>query len=292
MTYTEFFTGTPWVLPVFALLLGLMIGSFLNVVIYRLPLMMDREWRAQCHEFLDLPAAGPPDPHFALFNLAKPDSHCPQCKHALGAAENIPVLSYLIQRGKCRHCAAPIALRYPVMESVTALLSCLIAIQFGFTWLTLALLVFTWSLIVLTMIDIDHQLLPDDITLPLLWLGLLVNTQGWLVDLDSAVWGAIGGYIVLWLIYWAFKLLTGKEGMGYGDFKLLAALGAWLGWQALPQIILLSSLVGAVVGISLVVIRGQDRNIPIPFGPYLASAGLLALLWGDALTALFFTWMA
>jgi leader peptidase (prepilin peptidase)/N-methyltransferase len=290
MTYTEFFTGSPYVLPLFALILGLMIGSFLNVVIYRLPLMMDNEWRTQCHEFLELPPPAAPKNPFAVFNLAKPDSHCPHCKHVISAAENIPVLSYLVQRGKCRHCAAPISARYPLIESITALLSALIAIEFGFTWLTLALLVLTWSLIVLTMIDVDHQLLPDDITLPLLWLGLLVNTQGWLTTLDSAVWGAIGGYVILWSIYWLFKLLTGKEGMGYGDFKLLAALGAWLGWQALPQIILLSSLVGAVVGITLIVARGQDRNIPIPFGPYLASAGFLALLWGDTITTLFFTW--
>ena len=166
----------------------------------------------------------------------------------------------------------------------------LVAVKFGFTWLTLAVLVLTWGLIALTMIDFDHQLLPDDITLPLLWLGLLVNTQGWLTPLDSAVWGTIGGYLVLWSVYWLFKLVTGKEGMGFGDFKLLAALGAWLGWQALPQIILLSSLVGAIVGITLIVARGQDRNVPIPFGPYLASAGFIALLWGDQITNLFFTW--
>ena len=290
MTYTEFFTGNPLVLPLFTLILGLMIGSFLNVVIYRLPLMMQNEWRAQCHEFLELPQPDAPQSTFAVFNLAKPDSHCPQCKHAIGVAENIPVFSWLLQRGRCKHCAAPISARYPIIESVTALLSVLVAVKFGFTWLTLAVLVLTWGLIALTMIDFDHQLLPDDITLPLLWLGLLVNTQGWLTPLDSAVWGTIGGYLVLWSVYWCFKLVTGKEGMGFGDFKLLAALGAWLGWQALPQIILLSSLVGAIVGITLIVARGQDRNVPIPFGPYLASAGFIALLWGDQITNLFFTW--
>ena len=289
MTYTEFFTGNPLVLSLVALVLGLVVGSFLNVVIYRLPLMMQREWRAQCHEFLELEDKTAPEAHFPVFNLAKPDSHCPVCRHALGAAENIPVVSWLWQRGRCRHCAAPVSLRYPLVESATGLLSCLIAATFGFGWLTAALLLFSWALVVLTMIDVDHQLLPDDITLPLLWLGLLVNTQGWLTTLDSAVWGAIGGYLSLWSIYWIFKLLTGKEGMGYGDFKLLAALGAWLGWQALPQVILLSSLVGAATGLTLMALRGHGRNVPIPFGPYLAGAGLLALLWGDDLTLLFFS---
>jgi leader peptidase (prepilin peptidase) / N-methyltransferase len=290
MTYTEFFASNPLVLPLFALLLGLMIGSFLNVVIYRLPLMMEADWRVQCHEFLDLPVPSAPKHAFAVFNLAKPSSHCPHCKHALGAGENVPVLSYVLQRGKCKHCKAPISARYPIMETVTGLLSMLVAMKFGFAWPTLAVLVLTWALIALTMIDVDHQLLPDDITLPLLWLGLLVNTQGWLVPLESAVWGAIGGYGLLWSVYWLFKLATGKEGMGFGDFKLLGALGAWLGWQALPQIILLSSLVGAVVGISLIVIKGRDKNVPIPFGPYLAAAGFIALMWGELITKAFFAW--
>jgi leader peptidase (prepilin peptidase)/N-methyltransferase len=292
MTYTEFFTGNPLVLPLLALVLGMMIGSFLNVVIYRLPLMMDTDWRAQCHEFLDLPPPPAPKNAFASFNLAQPASHCPHCKHQLGASENIPVLSYLLQGAKCKHCAAPISARYPIIEAVTGLLSLLVAWKFGFDWLTLAVLVLTWSLVALTMIDFDHQLLPDDITLPLLWLGLLINTQGWLTPLESAVWGAIGGYGLLWSVYWLFKLVTGKEGMGFGDFKLLGALGAWLGWQALPQIILLSSLVGAVVGITLIMVKGRDRNVPIPFGPYLAAAGFIALIWGDAITAAFFAWAA
>lgn len=290
MTIVEFVAGNPIVLLALAFMLGLIVGSFLNVVIYRLPLMMEREWRAQCHEFLELPAPVPEGPA-GKFNLAQPASHCPHCKHAIGAGENIPVLSYVLQRGKCAHCKTPISPRYPVLELVTAVFSTLIAANFGFTWLTLALLVFTWSLIVLTMIDLDCQLLPDDITLPLLWLGLILNSQGLLTSLENALWGAVAGYLILWSIYWVFKLLTGKEGMGYGDFKLLAALGAWLGWQALPQIILLSSLVGAIVGIGMIVLKGRDKNIPIPFGPYLASAGFLALLWGDHLTALFFDFM-
>ncbi|MEY4642092.1 MAG: hypothetical protein RLZZ227_2086 [Pseudomonadota bacterium] len=290
MTYTEFFTGNPLVLPLFALVLGLLIGSFLNVVIYRLPLMMENQWRVQCHEFLDLPAPVADRKSFAVFNLAKPASHCPHCRHAIGAGENIPVISYLVQGGKCKHCKAPISARYPIIETITGLLTALVAAKFGFEWLTLAVLVLTWALVALTMIDFDHQLLPDDITLPLLWLGLLVNTQGWLTTLDSAIWGAICGYLMLWSVYWLFKLVTGKEGMGYGDFKLLGALGAWLGWQALPQIILLSSLVGAVVGITLIVVKGRDKNVPIPFGPYLAAAGFIALMWGNTLTSVFFNW--
>lgn len=285
---TEFFAAWPLGLSLCALLLGLVVGSFLNVVVYRYPLMMKDDWRRQCHDFLELPLPADENRTFAVFNLASPGSHCPQCKHAIGALENIPVLSWLIQGGKCKHCGVRIPLRYPATELVTALLSMLVVSHAGFTWLSLALLVLTWTLIVLTLIDFDHQLLPDDMTLPLLWLGLLVNSQGWLTDLESAVYGAMGGYLILWAVYWGFKLLTGKEGMGYGDFKLLAALGAWLGWQALPQIILLSSFVGAFVGIVLMVLRKQDRSTPIPFGPYLATAGFISLMWGDAVTDTFF----
>lgn len=291
MMLTDFFASYPLALPLFTLVLGLVIGSFLNVVIYRYPMMLEAAWREQCYEFLALP---PPDNsarHFAVFNLAMPGSHCPQCKHAIAVHENIPVLSWLLLGGKCRHCKERIPLRYPLMELLTGLLSLLVVSQFGFGWISLALLLFTWCLITLTMIDIDRQLLPDDLTLPLLWLGLAVNSMGWLTDLESAVFGAMGGYLTLWCVYWGFKLLTGKEGMGYGDFKLLAALGAWLGWQALPQIILLSSLVGAVVGSSMMLLRGQGRDMPIPFGPYLASAGFLALLWGEQLNQLFFAFL-
>lgn len=285
---TEFFAAWPPGLALCAFLLGLVVGSFLNVVVYRYPLMMKADWRQQCHDFLELPPPADEGKTFAVFNLASPGSHCPQCKHPIGALENIPVFSWLIQGGKCRHCGVRIPLRYPATELVTALLSALVVAHGGFTWLSLALLLLTWTLIVLTLIDYDHQLLPDDMTFPLLWLGLLVNSQGWLTDLQSAVFGAMGGYLILWGVYWGFKLLTGKEGMGYGDFKLLAALGAWLGWQALPQIILLSSFVGAFVGIALMVLRKHDRSTPIPFGPYLATAGYISLLWGDAVTDTFF----
>jgi len=291
MTFAEYFSGHATLLLVYAVIIGMIVGSFLNVVIYRLPLMMERDWRAQCHEFLDMPAPEPGKDSLAVFNLAMPPSHCPHCKHRIGASENIPVLSFLWQRGKCKHCRVPISPRYPIMEAVTGLLSAVIVYHYGFGWVTLALLVFMWILITLTMIDIDHQLLPDDLTIPLLWLGLLVNAHDGLVPLRDAVLGAAGGYLVLWGVYHAFKLLTGKEGMGYGDFKLLGALGAWLGWQAVPEIILLSSVAGAVVGLSLVVLKGRDKEVPMPFGPYLAAAGFIALLWGDAVSGqLFALW--
>lgn len=291
MSQTEFLATHPLALSLLALLLGLMVGSFLNVVIYRLPLMMQREWRAQCHEFLALEDTMVPAAHFPRFNLAWPASHCPHCRHTLTAGENIPLLSWLLQRGKCRHCRGSVSPRYPLLELATALLTALVAARFGFTLQTLALLPFVWTLIVLAMIDYDHQLLPDDLTLPLLWGGLLVNTQSLLTPLDSAVWGAIAGYLALWTIYWLFKLLTGREGMGHGDFKLLAALGAWLGWQALPPLILLSSLTGAVIGLALMVGKGHARDVPIPFGPFLAAAGVLVLL-GPDLTLSFFGWLA
>lgn len=299
MSLAEFFVTSPWALLVAALLLGLMVGSFLNVVIYRLPLMMEREWTAQCQEFLATPpktgevAKGTqPHGHAAPFNLAVPRSHCPACGHAISALENIPVLSWLVLRGRCRACENTISLRYPLIEAITALLSALVAWQFGFTWFTLGALILVWALMALTMIDIDHQLLPDDITLPLLWLGLVMAAMGTgKVSLSDAVWGSIGGYGILWAVYWSFKLLTGKEGMGYGDFKLLAALGAWLGWQALPIIILLSALVGAIAGITLIIVKGQDKNIPIPYGPYLSAAGFIALIWGESINSMYFNYV-
>jgi len=271
----------PTILISACLVLGLAVGSFLNVVIYRLPLMMQREWEQQCAELRDEEL--PPQERF---NLAVPRSRCPHCQHAISALENIPVLSWLWLRGRCRGCQAAISWRYPAIELISGLLSALVAWKFGYGLSTLAALLFVWAMVALTFIDFDTQLLPDDITLPLLWLGLLVNLQGGFTDIGSAVIGAMAGYLVLWSIYWAFKLITGKEGMGYGDFKLLAAIGAWFGWQLLPMTILLSSIVGAVVGISLIVFSRHGRNTPIPFGPYLATAGLIALFWGKALSQL------
>jgi leader peptidase (prepilin peptidase)/N-methyltransferase len=259
--------------------LGLLVGSFLNVVIHRLPKMMERDWQCQCAELRgEAPAEHEP------LSLAKPRSRCPSCGHAISALENIPVISWLFLRGHCSECSAPISVRYPIVEALTGLLSAFAAAHFGFGWAAAGAVLLVWCLIALTFIDFDTQLLPDSITLPLLWAGLLFNLSGTFVDLQSAVLGAIIGYLSLWSVYWGFKLTTGKEGMGYGDFKLLAALGAWLGWQMLPLVILLSSLVGAVVGIALIVLAKQGRNVPIPFGPYLAAAGLLALFWGKDLT--------
>ena len=285
----SFFATYPIALLGFALALGLIIGSFLNVVIFRLPVMMQREWTDQCHEFLEIEDNKNNDAeNFPSFNLARPGSHCPNCKHELTATENIPLLSYLLQSGKCKNCKTSISKRYPIIESICGLFTVLIAHQYGFSWLTLAVLILTWSLIVLTMIDYDHQLLLDDITMPILWLGLIINYFELITTLEAVFLGVIAGYMILWIVYWLFKLLTGKEGMGHGDFKLLAALGAWMGWQALPQIILLSSLIGALIGIGLIIIKGRDKNIPIPFGPYLAGAGFVSLLWSDELNQLYY----
>lgn len=260
-------------------ILGLLVGSFLNVVIYRLPKMMERGWQAQCAEL-----NGQPLVDHEPFNLVLPRSACPHCQHPISALENIPLLSYLFLRGKCAGCGAHISLRYPVVEAVSGLLSAYAAWHFGFGLAGIAALFFIWALIALTFVDFDTQLLPDAITLPLLWFGLLLNLNEAFASLANAVIGAVAGYLVLWSVYWLFKLVTGKEGMGYGDFKLLAAIGAWLGWTLLPLVILLSSLVGAVVGIALIVLAKRGRNIPIPFGPYLAGGGLIALFWGQALT--------
>lgn len=260
----------------FCAIIGLMIGSFLNVVIHRLPKMLEREWAGQCAAL-----RGEEIPEQPPFNLLVPRSACPSCGHQISAWENIPVISYLILRGRCAQCSTPIAKRYPIIEALTGLLSGFIAWHFGFGVAAFTALLFGWSLIALTCIDLETQLLPDDITLPLLWLGLLINLNGVFTGLPSAVIGAIAGYLALWAVYWLFKLATGKEGMGYGDFKLLAAIGAWLGWKMLPVVILLSSLVGAVVGIALIVIAKRGRHIPIPFGPYLAGGGLIALFWGE-----------
>lgn len=269
----------PVVFALAAGLLGLMVGSFLNVVIHRLPVMMERDWAMQCAELKD-----EAPPVFEPLSLARPRSRCPKCGHSISALENIPIISWLLLRGCCRGCAAPISLRYPLVEALTGLLFALAAWHFGFTAAGLGALVLIAALVALTAIDFDTQLLPDDITLPLLWIGLALNVFNVYTDLKSAVIGAMVGYLSLWAVYWLFKLFTGKEGMGYGDFKLLAALGAWLGWQMLPLTILLSSLVGAVVGIALMAFARHGRNVPIPFGPYLAAAGAIALIWGKPLT--------
>ncbi len=261
-------------------LLGLMVGSFLNVVIHRLPKILERDWQQQCAQLRgeEIAAAEP-------YSLSVPRSACPRCNHAISAWENIPVLSYLLLKGKCKGCGAKISPRYPVIETLSGLLCAMAAFHFGFGISALGAMLLIWALIALTAIDFDTQLLPDDITLPLIWAGLLFNLYGAFTSLHDAFLGAVFGYLALWTVYWLFKLITGKEGMGYGDFKLLAALGAWLGWQLLPLIILLSSLVGAIVGITLIVAVKHGRDIPIPFGPYLAGGGLIALFWGNQLTA-------
>jgi len=268
-------------LAVAAGLLGLCVGSFLNVVIHRLPKMMENDWSAQCAELRGEEAS----PAEAL-SLAKPRSRCPACGHQITALENIPLISYLlILRGKCSGCGTPISARYPIVEALTGILSAYAVWHFGPTLQAAGALLLLWALIALSGIDLDTQLLPDSITLPLLWLGLAFNLWTTYCDLPSAVVGAMAGYLALWSVFWLFKLATGKEGMGYGDFKLLAALGAWLGWQMLPAIILLSSVVGAAVGITLIVAAHHGRNIPIPFGPYLAAAGAIALFWGQQITS-------
>lgn len=256
---------------------GLSVGSFLNVVIYRLPAILEQGWKAECAELNNQPLESTE----SQLTLSTPASRCPECGHKIRAWENIPVLSYLILKGRCSACQAHISIRYPLIEVTAGLLSVIIAWHFGFTTITAGALLLTYALISLSMIDVDHQILPDNITLPVLWLGLFLNLFETYTDLASAVIGAIAGYLSLWSVFWLFKLLTGKEGMGYGDFKLLALFGAWLGWQYLPQIILLSSIVGAVIGIGMIAIRGRDRNIPIPFGPYLAIAGWISLLYGE-----------
>ncbi len=263
-----------------ALVLGLLVGSFLNVVIHRLPIMMQRDWRAQAREYLDLPI----EPT-STFNLVLPNSHCPQCDHEIRPWENIPLVSWLALRGKCSSCRAPISSRYPLVELLCGVLSGYVAWHFGFSWQAGAMLVLTWGLLAMSMIDVDHQLLPDSLVLPLLWLGLIVNYFGLFAPLPDAVWGAVAGYLCLWSVYWLFKLVTGKEGMGYGDFKLLAMLGAWGGWQVLPLTILLSSVVGAVLGTIMLRMQRADSGTTIPFGPYLAIAGWVALLWGDQITS-------
>ncbi|MCF5050492.1 prepilin peptidase [Pseudomonas syringae] len=274
------FTEFPWAFVAMALVLGLIVGSFLNVLVSRLPTMLEREWRAQAHDILGLPAdpAGPP------YNLMHPNSHCPHCEHPIRAWENIPLLSYVMLKGRCAHCEGAISLRYPFTELACALISAVVAWHFGVGWQAAAVMLLSWGLLAMSLIDVDHQLLPDVLVLPLLWLGLIVNAFELFVPLPDALWGAVIGYVSLWSVFWLFKLVTGKEGMGHGDFKLLALLGAWGGWQILPMTLLMSSLVGVFVGLILMRLRKAQASTPMPFGPYLAIAGWIALLWGGQIT--------
>ena len=273
---------SPLLLTSIIFIVGLLVGSFLNVVIYRLPIMMNRGWKKECTEYLELePAEGDDE----VFNLTLPLSRCPGCDTPIKPYQNIPVVSYIFLRGKCAQCKAHISLRYPLIEAFTGILSAIVAWHFGYGVELLFALLLTWSLVALSFIDIDHQLLPDSINFPLLWGGLFLSLFSIYTDAHSSIIGALAGYLSLWTVYQAFKLITGKEGMGYGDFKLLAVFGAWIGWQYLPLIILLSSIVGAVIGVSMIILVKKDKNIPIPFGPYLAVAGWIALLWGDKINS-------
>jgi leader peptidase (prepilin peptidase)/N-methyltransferase len=263
-----------------AVLFGLAIGSFLNVVVYRLPKMMERDWAAQCAEL-----AGTELPPQPVFTLARPRSRCPSCSAPIGALHNLPLVSWIALRGRCAACNAPIAARYPLVEATTGAVAGFLAWHYGFGPLAVLAFGFCATMLALALIDFDTQLLPDGLTLPLLWAGLLVNVWGVFAPLQDAVVGAMAGYLCLWTVYWGFKLVTGREGMGYGDFKLLAAIGAWLGWQVLPLVILLSSLAGAAIGIALIAAARLGRSVPMPFGPYLAIAGVVALIWGDAIIA-------
>ena len=279
-TSPVFFIGTVTVL-------GLLVGSFLNVVIYRLPLIVEREWQDECSRINGEATAGQAEPPLGLI---RPGSRCPHCGHRIGVLENIPVLSYLWLKGRCSECRTPISPRYPLIELITALLSAIVAWHFGFGLQAACALLLTWALIPLSMIDYDHQILPDAITLPFLWLGLTLSLYPVFADSHASIIGAMAGYLSLWAVYQLFRILTGKEGMGYGDFKLLAMLGAWMGWQALAVIVLLSTVVGAFFGILLMVLKGRDHQQPIPFGPYLAAAGWIALLWGEDITGSYLRW--
>jgi len=284
------FQSTPWLFYATVLFLGLSVGSFLNVVAYRLPLMMERDWKKDCHEFLEL---GPPkiEQRLSTLNLARPASACPNCGHNLRVWENIPVLSYLFLRARCSSCGTKISVQYPIVELLTGLASICVSYTFGVTLQTVAALLFTWILLALTLIDLKKQLLPDNLTLPLLWFGIFFSFFDLFADLKSSVIGAMAGYLILWSVYHLFKLLTKKEGMGYGDFKLLAALGAWAGYGYLPQIILVSSVVGSIAGITMLVIGKTRHQQPIPFGPYLAVAGWIALLWGETINETYLSFL-
>jgi len=294
MELIRVFQANPEFFYISVIILGLIIGSFLNVVIHRFPIMLLRDWRHDCHEFLkekfpgDLSSAVTPEETTPKYNLVVPRSACPHCGHPITAIENIPVLSYLFLKARCKSCKVNISIRYPVIEAVSGFLTFCVAWKFGVSFAFLSAALLTWALICLTMIDYDHQYLPDQITLPLIWLGLILNMDGMFTDLNSAIIGAVAGYLSLWTVYQVFKLVTGKEGMGFGDFKLLALFGTWLGWQMLPAIILISSILGSIVGISLIIIKRHEKGKPIPFGPYLAAAGWITLIWGAELNALYF----
>jgi len=275
----DFFLQNTGTFYLFVILFSLSVGSFLNVVIYRFPLMLEKNWKSQCRELLDLKQEIEKE-----ITLSKPASTCPNCQHKIRAWENIPVVSYLFLKGKCSQCRTHISFQYPAIEILTALLSLVVAINFGVSWQTLAGMVLTWSLIAMAMIDLHKMILPDDLTLPVLWLGLLLSLFNIFTDPVSSIIGAVAGYMILWMVYQTFKLLTGKEGMGYGDFKLLALFGAWFGWEQLPLVIILSSATGAVIGITMMLIKKHQREQPIPFGPYLAIAGWICMLWGSQIT--------
>lgn len=283
MSFISLLQNTPIFFIAVCSIIGLMVGSFLNVVIYRLPKLLDRKWRQECAEL-----SGETVEASLPYNILTPRSACPHCEHKITALENIPIASYVALRGRCAHCRTSISVRYPAVELLTGLFSGFAAWHFGYGMVAFAALAFIWPMIALAFIDADTQLLPDDITLPLLWAGLLINLGDVLIDIQSAVMGAVAGYLVLWLVYWSYRLLSGREGMGRGDFKLLAAIGAWLGWQMLPLVILFSSLLGTIVGIGFIVIAGRGRHIPIPFGPYLVGGGLIALFWGNQLNRAYF----
>ena len=282
MPFSNILRTEPTFFVTFSVILGLMVGSFLNVAIHRLPKMMEREWHNNCLEL-----QGKDVPEQSKYTIVTPRSACPKCGHNIGAMENIPIISYLMLGGKCKGCKTGISMRYPLIEALTGALIGAVAYKYGYTYTTLFAWIYVLALITLTFIDLDTQLLPDDITLPLLWLGLLFNLNIGFTDLKSAVIGAMLGYLILWVVYWAFKLVTGKEGMGYGDFKLLGAIGAWFGWQLLPAVILLSSVVGAVIGIGMIIFKGKTGGTAIPFGPFLALGGIAALFFGRQLASFY-----